>query len=252
MRDVKQEEIISGKIREDYGSMLKKKRTIVDIGYDETDFTDEYWTQGGDFGVHFTPRIERTNDNIIKYFDDLIANFNMNKNNIKILDVGAGAGNMVNHFNNFGFNAYGCEYSASGRRLAKERFDVDLEICDLRNSLPYEDNSFDFGMCIGVLSMIPKDSMQNAISEIMRVIRYAVLVSIGTFENPNACEKDKNFMNPHHLTNLPAMEYYHIFNKAGAVDITSIQPPQKKFYGIGTATEFCGIFANKNTMELEI
>jgi SAM-dependent methyltransferase len=210
----------------------KKKENFDKTGYPERTFNDDYWL----FSDGNSPaRIDKSAHQLINYFSSLFDDF-IGERIFSILDIGAGAGNMVQQFRDNGFKAEGCEFSESGKRIAKERFNIDLENCDLRNKLPYDDDQFDFSYCVGVLSMIPKDKMEKAISEIMRVTKYGFLLNIGTIVNDASSDRRGN---PHHLTAMNNVDYWSIISKLNGYDWTSIQPPQKAKFGIGVAGEFC-------------
>ena len=163
-----------------------------------------------------------------------------------VLDIGTGAGNIVRALRDADIQAEGCEFSSSGRKLAMERFGVVLSPCNLRQQLPYEDDQFNWGICVGVLSMIPISYMANAISEILRVIRFGVLVNVQTMVSQGPVD----FINPHHLSSLSCVGYWDLFHSCGAYDWTSIKPPQKKRYGIGVLSEFAGLFSKRKISDL--
>lgn len=216
-------------------NLINKKESIIEDGYDETDFTEEYWTKA----IH-TARFERNPNNIIKYFKDL---FTITQHPGSIIDISAGAGNGVNGFRLAGFDAYGCEFSSSGRKVAKEKFEIVLDPCDLRTKLPYETDQFDWGCCYASLSMIPRNFMYNAISEILRIVKYGVMINVCT-EIAKTSASDMYYPNPHHLTDMSTIDYWKIFYECGAIEWTSILSPSNKNYGIGvTNVEFCGLFS---------
>lgn len=210
----------------DLGMNGKKSET----GYDESDFTEDYWLE--DHEVQGA-RIDKDAGLLIRYLKDLFRLFGEGS----VLDVGAGAGNVVRQLREAGIEAEGCEFSASGRKLAMERFGVNLEPFDLRDRIPRATNFFDYTVCFGVLSMIPMEYMQYAISEMARVTKKATLVCVQTQAGGNS--------NVHHITSLSRGGYYDLFKKAGLDDVTSILPPQGRDYGIGIGYEFCGLFMKK-------
>lgn len=214
---------------------VKEKNIIIEkMGYDEDKFSEDYWLYSD--GVH-PARIDKSAHQLIVYFEDVFKI--TNQNNFLIGDIGAGAGNMVNQFIQAGYNSEGCEYSESGRRIAKERFNINLKECDLRSKLKYNKDHFDWIYCVGVLSMIPDDFMENAIRELFRITKYGVLINVGATIANN--KKDRKG-NPHHLTPINRSEMWKLINKVGGYDWTSILPPQKGKYGIGVADEFSGLF----------
>lgn len=223
-------------------AMIAKKEGLIDKGYAESDFRREYWLGTSEVleGMGFVPRVRRDQGSLVKYYRDLLQL--CNREGASILDVGAGAGATVNGFREAGFTAEGCEFSSSGREVALEEFGIELKTCDLRAELPYENDEFDFSLCLGVLSMVPEKYMENALLEILRVTKYAVMVNIGTHFR-ELMKADLTTNNRHHITNLARATYWELFSRCGAVDITSFLPPQKNTYGIGVGSEFCGLFA---------
>ena len=208
---------------------------IARIGYDENVFDDDYWLY--DDGVH-QARIDKSAVQLICYFTDI---FKMTgTDEYTIGDIGAGAGSMVKQFHDVGLSAGGCEFSESGRRIAKEKFDINLGDCDLRTRLEYPDNHFDWTYCVGVLSMIPDDFMENAIKELLRVTKYGVLINVGSIIGNNKVDRRGN---PHHLTPVNRADMWKLVHNAGGYDWTSIQPPQKCRYGIGMNDEFAGLIS---------
>jgi SAM-dependent methyltransferase len=215
----------------------KKKENLGKVGYPEKTFNDDYWLYSDG---NSPARIDKSAHQLINYFSSLFDDF-IGERSFSILDIGAGAGNMVQQFRDKGFfKTEGCEYSESGRRIAKERFNIELENCDLRKGLPYENDQFDFSYCVGVLSMIPEDKMEKAISEIMRVTKYGFLLNIGTTVNDASSDRRGN---PHHITAMNNVDYWNVINKQNGHDWTSIQPPQKAKFGIGVVNEFSGLFS---------
>jgi SAM-dependent methyltransferase len=216
---------------------------IVNNGYDENDFDEAYWTSPQADGA--PPRMYRDSTFLIKYFQDVTSIF---RNPIcveSVVDIGAGAGNVVNDFRKAGFKISGCEFSSSGRKIAKEHFSVDLDFCDLRGKLPYETNQFDWGMAIGLITMIPKQFLDNAIREIFRVVKLGVIVNVQSFDFHNQ-ELTHNLL---HLSGMTTKEWWQTFKNNGIVDLTSIIPPQKQKYGIGITNEFCGLFVKQQNLK---
>jgi len=213
----------------------KKTAELIKNGYDESDFDESYWT----VALDDVPRVGRDPATIVSYFLDLFNKLNI-KNPGTFIDICAGAGNTVNGFRNAGIDAQGCEFSSSGRKVAEERFGIILKPCDLRHSLPYGTNQFDWGMCVAAISMIPRKDMKNAISEIFRVVRRGVLfhtaTAVGTFQG-------ERLVNPHHLTAMSYDEFSQILKEINVFDHNHIHAPQLPEYGIGVNGEFSGLFS---------
>ncbi len=220
--------------------MMFERETKVEEGYEEKDFVSDYWL----FEVDgMGARINKSADKISDYLLDLFSKFGVSGT---VLDIGAGSGNIVHQLREKGIDAYGCEYSSSGRALSKERYGLVFPECDLRKRLPYADDAFDWSICIGVLSMIPFKYIRNAVSEILRVTKFGTLINVQT-----AISKDPDsWCNPQHLTALSQIEYNSLFVSCGGHDLTSIQPPQKVKYGIGIIGEFSGLLSKRSIQEI--
>ena len=207
-------------------------------GYSGENFTNHYWLDP--LATEGVPRAYKDYSRVIQYFKDLFGK--VAPKNEKILDIGAGAGACVNALLQAGFKAHGCEFSPAGREIAKDLFHIDLDPCDLRERLPYRTNSFGWGLCVGVLSMIPEKYMRNALSEIFRVVKHGVLINVSTQILEYLPENGFDG-NPHHITSMAAIDYWRLLLSLEVSDWTGIQPPQKRPYGIGVANEFAGLFS---------
>jgi len=187
--------------------------------------------------------MERNAHPLICYMKDIFNIFDVNKNS-KVIDIGAGAGNVVRDFRAAGFTIEGCEFSASGRKIAKEQFNIDLDYCDLRKTLPYKTDYFDWGMAIGLITMIPKPFLHNAIQEIFRVVKYGVVINVQSF---NFTEQSQSH-NLLHLTGMSTKEWWWALYLHDIIDITSIIPQQKRKYGMAIENEFAGLFIKKQNL----
>lgn len=206
-----------------------KTPDVVENGYDESAFAENYWLIPDVCGHR---RIDRCAGSLLRYVGRLIE-IDVIPKRPRILDIGAGPGMIVHQFRNAGFECEGCEFSESGRRIARSEFGIELLHGDLRSKLPYEDGSFDFAMCVGVLTMIPVNCMRNALGEIRRILADDGVVHLNLL---NPC----NSANEPHITSLPIKEWWRLVQQAGLVDKTSIWPPQRE--GIGAGREFSGIW----------
>jgi len=221
-----------GNLTEMTRKMIEKSQQREDTGFEPEDFGRDYWLEAPLTGL--STRIDKSGNQVVVYWKALFGDLPSGS----ILDVGAGTGRSVSDMRKAGLDAYGCEFSPSGRELAKERFELDLDFCDLRARLPYEDNQFAWSMCIGVLSMIPKQFLPSAISEILRVTQFGTLLLVMTH-----IDKQQN-INPHHLTSMTSLEYWRVLKESGAFDWTAIQPPPRRPFGIGVLSgEFSGLFS---------
>jgi len=202
-------------------------------GYDENDFSKSYWIDK----IGTVPRYQRGSINIIRYFDGLFENINIDKTKIKMLDISAGSGNSVNEFRQHNYNMEGCEFSKSGREVAKEKFNIDLRAYDFRIPMLYKDNQFDWGMCIASLSMCPEKFIEQAIHEMFRVIKDGILIYIGGLTN-------KTF-NTHHINRNNISYYEKLFTKCGYHLASSIGKGTPNSYGLAIRDEFCSLITKK-------
>ena len=215
--------------------MMKEREEKMEKGYNEKDFDDEYWTSVNILGQ---TRLNKDTSLLMMWYQDLFSILNQKGT---MVEIGSGAGNLVNNFRLNGFQIEGCEYSASGRKIAKSHFGIDLKPCDLRKKLPYKDNEFDWSLSVGVFSMIPIQHMENAIKECLRISKYGFYLHVNTIITRQ--------INLHHLTSISTLEYWKLMNKLGALDVTTIIPPQRRKYGIGVLTEFSGLFCKKENLK---
>ena len=96
----------------------------------------------------------------------------------KILDVGCGNGRNLLYFAKKGFEVYGIDFSKEMIKQAKEMFNKNkiklksnqLIVADMRK-IPFEDENFDYIICVASLHHIPKKDHGTAIAEIKRVLK---------------------------------------------------------------------------------
>ena len=90
----------------------------------------------------------------------------------RVLDVGCGAGVMVDWLRQQGCEVHGIDISAQMIAVCKERFHKMARLhfsVGAIEALPFRDNFFDAVICKGVLDFVEDDSL--AIAELARVIR---------------------------------------------------------------------------------
>ena len=93
----------------------------------------------------------------------------------KVLDLGCGNGSAVHFLAKNKFDVYGVDISDLAIEIAKdfifqEGLKADLQTCSC-DSLPYDDNFFDFIICYGVLDHVPISVAQESIKEIKRTLK---------------------------------------------------------------------------------
>lgn len=87
----------------------------------------------------------------------------------KILDIACGWGELLVQAKEFGLEVSGIDISPHAIKLAKKRIqNGDLKVARAEK-LPYQNNSFDYIVCVGSLEHF--DSPKKALSEMSRVIK---------------------------------------------------------------------------------
>lgn len=97
------------------------------------------------------------------------------RRDVRVLELGCGAGNNLGFLARAGFRSAGLDISASGiafarQRLVGESLDVDLVVGSF-DALPYVDSSFDIVLDRGALAAVDFSSARTAIAEAHRVLR---------------------------------------------------------------------------------
>lgn len=92
----------------------------------------------------------------------------------KILDVGAGHFRNLKLFNELGFNQlYGID-----KNIPEPKFqlDIEFELADIENGLPYQDKEFDIVLCNFVLMFIDPLKQEFVINELLRVSKKFIII----------------------------------------------------------------------------
>lgn len=122
----------------------------------------------------------------------------------KTLDVGCGLGYIVRHLRNAGIvDAVGCEY---GRWTQENAVVSGILWADLTEGLPYEDESFDFVSCLGVLSQFGERYAPRALAELRRVTRFILWTNI---------QLEMNHLQSYHKNIKPVSYWEELFKEAG-------------------------------------
>lgn len=160
-----------------------------------------------------------------------------NDRSISILDAGCGYGFYTHELKARGYNVIGCDLSIESLRInhfLHPDLQPDLILCDILK-LPFEDASFDFVFCAGVLHHF-KDPYK-AIIELKRVSKYGILAREPNGSNPvNKLGRLIGRIFLSHQYTGTANErvhsistYFQLFKKAGfqSIDIKPIFPANK-------------------------
>lgn len=90
-----------------------------------------------------------------------------NKQDLDVLDVGCGAGNMIHHLAQYG-RVRGIEVDARPVKIAQER-GYDVRQGDATQTIPFPDGSFDLVTALDVIEHVDAD--ENIMREALRVLR---------------------------------------------------------------------------------
>ncbi|MBU1205175.1 MAG: class I SAM-dependent methyltransferase [Nanoarchaeota archaeon] len=101
----------------------------------------------------------------------------------RVLNLGCGAGRNLVYLLEKGFDMYGIDCAPEGLRIIKERLKKEKRKCNLNlgnifNKLPYEDNFFDAVISVQVLQHGKISEIKRAIKEIERVLKPGGLIFI--------------------------------------------------------------------------
>ncbi len=101
--------------------------------------------------------------------------YEVKRDSKKVLDLGCGNGAVPHFLSKQGFETYGIDISKDAIEMAKdylekEKLKANFAVCSA-NNLPYEDNSFDFITCFGVLDHVDSKIALGTIKEVKRVLK---------------------------------------------------------------------------------
>lgn len=123
------------------------------------------------------------NQHLNKYPYDNVVSFifrnypkNISKNQIKILEIGSGAGNNLWFAAREGFDVTGIDGSQSAIKYATQRFDnenlkANFIVADFTATLPFEENTFDLVIDRASLTCCSWQGIQNTVGEVNRVLK---------------------------------------------------------------------------------
>lgn len=147
--------------------MLKKIRKKAIAGHDKAagHFASEYQKMAKDyFASSFTYGRKKLEVLLDEHLQDL-------PKGSSVLDIGCGTGEHLKRCRQLGFNVIGIEPSSEMRTIA-QRLNPGVSIlCGTINSLPFQDNSFDFVLVIEVLWYLHRMDIQQAYREMLRVLK---------------------------------------------------------------------------------
>jgi len=126
-----------------------------------------------------------------------------------VLDAGCGGGIVVRSLLHRGYLARGIELSDwVVKRECPDLLDMGIVHIGSLDKLPYKDSSFDLVFSSDVLEHIPVASVSTVASELVRVCRHHLFLSINL--------RPSSDNNAHHLTLRPREWWENVFAEAGA------------------------------------
>ena len=147
-----------------------------------------------------------------------------------VLELGCAKGFLLKALLQIGIEGYGCDIS----KWAVENYEPEakgrLKVADIRNGLPYPDNSFDLICSLSTLEHIEMEYLPHVASEMARVTKKWVVISIPiVLSNEN-----KPWGDPSHRTYMPASYWISLFYQQGLIcDLrTSKQEDENPYHSV--------------------
>ncbi len=113
--------------------------------------------------------------NIVHAYRDLLSSVMLEMNlqsGMKVLDAGAGTGNLAVLIAKTGAEVYGLDSSDVGLQIFKEKVpNGKTVIHDLKNEIPLQDIFFDYVCCVNTLFALPKIQRELVCKELHRVLK---------------------------------------------------------------------------------
>jgi ubiquinone/menaquinone biosynthesis C-methylase UbiE len=138
------------------------------------------------------------------------------KPNSKVIDIGCGNGKNIKYLQDNGMEVKGIDFSSKLVEICQEK-NLDVIEADMRN-LPYQDNTFDYGICIAALHHLQEEKDRiKALNEMIRVCKDGaeILVTVWSVEQDSTSnEKHRNFIyGDNYVPWENVTRYYFIYDK---------------------------------------
>lgn len=130
-----------------------------------------------------------------------------------VLDVGCAKGFLCKALLQIGIDAYGCDISNFAVNNCEAEVKERLKVVDIRDGLPYSDNSFDLVCSYATLEHIEMEFLKHTASEIARVSRKWVFINTPI----SLSNENKPWGDPSHRTYLPASFWISLFYNGGLI-----------------------------------
>jgi len=144
----------------------------------------------------------------------------------KWLDVGCGIGHFVECCNKYGIDCIGIEGHESAKEVAIKRFpQIKIDVKDITQGLPYDDNSFSVIFCNQVIEHIADKQTQKLIDEIYRVLKNE---GIALINMPSIFNKE-GVKEPSHINCMSVTSLNKYLKNSGFAEIYPIVYPKYIF-----------------------
>lgn len=190
---------------------------------------DEYWN---------------TPDFMIHYLNHRWKNLNFDT----FLDIGCGLGRHSIYMAENGFNVYGIDYSKYVVDTVKEKayskgLDIKLSVGDI-SSLPYENNSVDCMIAIGVLSNNDKSGIALILKEMHRVLKDGGETYFNIISKISDMGNNQELMNGNAFYNITEDDFEWLFKDFGIISIKHVD----ELYNSMESSSYCVLLkkVNKN------
>src|SRR3989344_4737504 len=144
-------------------------------------YKNEYWKEDNPDAQNDRYRYDDIDHSKrFKFLADLISsNFKFST----FLDVGCGMGHLMRNLIKKGYVGNGIEASNDALKKYLKDFKPDNVLLAGAENIPFANNSFDVVICLDVMEHLPKFDVEQAISELIRVSKDIILLTIN-LDNP--------------------------------------------------------------------
>ncbi|SCY62390.1 MerR family transcriptional regulator [Alkaliphilus peptidifermentans] len=166
---------------------------------------------------------ENYNDVLSTVYEEAIKGINIEKHNVRILDIGVGTGNLSEKFLVEGYDIVGIDQSRKMLNVAKQKFpNLKVRLGEFLN-IPFDRNEFDIIVTTYAFHHLNDEEKELAIDEMMRVLKDNGRIIIGDMMFENSLEKSKlmkklskeqiDEINDEYYSDIEKLEA--VFNKQG-------------------------------------